>query len=577
MSAPAKPRILFVDEDLETLYQIRQMLSAKADAWEFLFAENAQTAMDMLIGQPVDVIVAEMHMKAMMGVQLLKQVGLCFPRTVRFIICKPEDKDIITERSGDLHQVLTRPLQADLLRARLESAVALNRWLPNDAVKEMVAKMRSFRSLPLLYLEVMKELQSPNTSAAAVGEIIAKDLAMTTKLLQTMNSAFFSQQQRISSPKEAVVILGLDTVRSLVLSVQAYAELDKVKPLYFSTDKLWRHSMAVAHRAKKLAQRVTNDERVADEAFTAGLFHDIGKLVLAANRAEAYSGAVALAKKRKIPLWEVETELFGASHAETGAYLLGLWGLPVSILEGIALHHGPLRSANNEFTPLTAVHVADVLEREQASDADGLAPPTIDLEYLTRLRLDDQLDLWRGTAPEELARQATESNPSAVLTPLLPVQSTKHDLQSLPTRIPWVLWPGLTVVLITLISWWTLAIARKQSNPVAVKGRIPAGIGAPGVLPRAGPYPTSATTAPESTKPSASTPSKIPQHLPSERPAMVEFKLQGIFYRKSNPSAVINGKTLRKGDKIDGARVVSIDRQSVKLMRTNQAIVLTLK
>jgi len=576
----AKPRILLVNDQTDQLRSLQQMLHDRAEVWELLTAEGGQQALEVLVTQPVDVVVAAMHMKAMTGAELLQQVAISFPRTIRFIVCKPEDKDIVSQSSGDLHQVLSEPLEAETLRSRLERTLAINQWLQSDSVKEMVSKMRTFRSLPSLYLEVMKELQSPNASAAAVGEIIAKDLAMTAKLLQVVNSVFFGLQQRVNSPSEAVFILGLDTVRSLVLSVHAYAELDKVKPLYFSTDKLWRHSMAVAHRAKKLAQRVTNDEKIADEAYTAGLFHDIGKIVLASNMADTYNGGLALAKKRQIPVCEVEAELFGATHAETGAYLLGLWGLPVPILEAIALHHAPLRSNTTEFTPLTAVHVADVLEHEEHPGQDDFVHPTMDLEYLRRLGLENELEEWRGTVPEKPAPSASSSTASATPTirystpPLSPATSA---------RVHWMVWPVLAVLTITLVSWWTYLIASRQPTPMSARVKTstrsddrPVPLKTPSATKPVEPASTGPSRSPLADV-KAVTPAPAPVNGHDDTESLAEFRLQGIFYRKSNPSAVINGKTVHRGDRIGGAKVVSIGRDSVKLDRNGETTVLVLK
>ncbi|HXG47538.1 MAG TPA: response regulator [Methylomirabilota bacterium] len=582
----SKPRLLFVDDNLEALYRMRQMLADKAGEWELLFAESGQAALDLMIGQSVEIIVAEMHMKAMTGVELLKQVALCFPKTVRFLVCAPEDKDLATQGSGDLHQLITRPLEAAALRQRFESALALNRWLQNDSIREMVSKMRAFRSLPSIYQEVMRELQSPSASAATIGDIIGRDLAITAKLLQVVNSVFFGLQQRISTPTEAVFILGLDTVRSLVLSVHAYAELDKVKPLYFSMDKLWRHSMGVAHRARRIAQAVSRNEEIAEEAFTAGLFHDIGKLVLASHLAETYSGGLALARKRQIPVWEVETELFGASHAETGAYLVGLWGLDVPVLEAIALHHTPLRSGGTEFSALTAVHVADVLEHEAQADGEGFSHPVLDGAYLRRLGLEDHVDAWR--AVEQAAARSSPQTPTGVQpmgTGLSDGQNSSSSVACEPEErraLSWMIWAAAGAVTIGATCWWTAAVIRHQTTPVAAKAvpRSPA----PDLLVRPPPVPKAIEANPPrppgppalvaqdvETSPSPAAP------VPPAPGAAAELKLQGIFYRKSNPTAMINGQTVQRGGEIEGARVIAIDRQSVTLQRGGQVLVLHLK
>ena len=134
---------------------------------------------------------------------------------------------------------------------------------------------------------------------------------------------------------------------------------------------------------------------LAESAFTAGLMHDLGKLVLASNFDEQYSGAQALARQQQLPLWEVEKQIFGASHGEIGAYLLGLWGMPLDLVEAAALHHNPSRCLAKRFTPLTAVHVANALVYEAKPDKEGFVAPQIDEAYLAELGLSDQLQRWR--------------------------------------------------------------------------------------------------------------------------------------------------------------------------------------
>src|SRR5207244_98934 len=139
----------------------------------------------------------------------------------------------------------------------------------------------------------------------------------------------------------------------------------------FSHPQLWQHSMAVGAFAHAVTIAQTKDVKLADMAFTAGLLHDVGKLLLAANLPEAYCQVLKEAQGRIDSVSEPETKLLGASHAELGASVLGSWGLPVSILEAIAWHHCPDKSGDQLFSPLTAVHAANAVEQEKALDKTG--------------------------------------------------------------------------------------------------------------------------------------------------------------------------------------------------------------
>jgi HD superfamily phosphohydrolase YqeK len=149
----------------------------------------------------------------------------------------------------------------------------------------------------------------------------------------------------------------------------------------------------------------TGDNAGSGVAYTAGLMHDLGKVILATNFDEQYHGAHNVSRKQQIPLWEVEKDIFGATHGEIGAYMLGLWGMSEEIVKVAAMHHHPLRAGDTTFSPLTAVHVANVLEYEGTAEPDGLPLPQLDADYLKQLGLEERVELWRAARrdPEEAA------------------------------------------------------------------------------------------------------------------------------------------------------------------------------
>jgi HD-like signal output (HDOD) protein len=136
------------------------------------------------------------------------------------------------------------------------------------------------------------------------------------------------------------------------------------------------------------------DLDVAEQAFAAGLLHDLGKLLLAANLPEAFRQAIALAREQGRPVWEAESQVLGVCHAELGACLLGIWGLPAPIVEAVALHHFPLRCPKRVFSPLTAVHASDFITR-QSEPCSTLIEAELDSDYLAGLKLSDHVEAWQ--------------------------------------------------------------------------------------------------------------------------------------------------------------------------------------
>lgn len=242
----------------------------------------------------------------------------------------------------------------------------------------------------------MTEMHSQDASLKKAARIVSKDMAMVTKILQLVNSAFFGLRTTISNAEQAVALLGLDTIKSLVLSMQVFAQFDAAKLTFFSLDALWRHGLTVSGYARAIAKQQAVPQATIDDAFTAGLLHDIGLLLLGANLPVQYTGTVALMQEKKMQDWQAEKAVLGASHAEVGAYLLGIWGLNDSIVEAVAFHHQPTAGLNKTFSPLTAVHVANAFEEENRAGGVGESVLPPDAEYLAQGGWTDQLPIWRA-------------------------------------------------------------------------------------------------------------------------------------------------------------------------------------
>lgn len=390
-----KKRILFVDDEPNILQGLRRMLHSMRHEWDMTFANGGHEALQLLAQAPCDVVVSDMRMPGMDGVQLLTQVMERYPCIVRIVLSGYADREMNLGVVGTAHQCLSKPCDAALIKASVTRAGALRELLADEPMQRLVSGMKTLPSLPTLYHEVLEAVQDPDSLLQRVGEIIGRDMGMTTKMLQLANSGFFGPRRHVSSLAQVVSLLGPDTVKGLILSVELFTHFDQAQARKLSLNTLWQHSMAVSAQARSIA-RVENCERqVIDDVFTAGLLHDVGKLVFAVNLPERYSEALALMREHRMAEWEAERATLGATHAEVGAYLLGLWGLPDSIVEALAFHDAPSRCPNQHFSPLTAVHVADALVHEGRRAEAGGAPSPVDLEYLAGLGLSDRLAVWR--------------------------------------------------------------------------------------------------------------------------------------------------------------------------------------
>lgn len=400
--AMSRKRILFVGEDLALWEQLQNPLLTVDKEWDVAFAKSGLQALASLSQSPCDAIIADMQIPGMSGAQLLDEVMQRSPQTLRFIRASLGDQQSAMKCVGTAHQYLVKPSDAQTISNALERAFSLEAWLPNQTVQQLIAQMKKLPSPPNLYFKIVSELQSPDSSVESVGGLVAQDPVLSAKLLQVVNSAVFGLQLQVASAAEAVMYLGMETTKALVLLAHTFSYFDKIRTAEFSVEKLWRHSVATGKFAEQIARKQACDAEMVGQAFTAGMLHDIGKLLLAANMTDSFKEALVMARKEQIHLWDAESKVFGATHGELGACLLGIWGLPMPIVEAVALHHYPIRFLSKQFCPLTAVHVANSIEHEIQPDNQGLICATPDTNYLTELGLGEQVESWRDLCKEKL-------------------------------------------------------------------------------------------------------------------------------------------------------------------------------
>ena len=382
------------------------MLRGQRKIWDMNFAGGGAEALEILAERPFDVIVTDMRMPGIDGAELLSRVSQEYPNIVRLVLSGQSDQEKIFRTVGPAHQFLSKPCDPDHLIDTIQRTCNLHKRMDDESLVRLTSSLKSLPSLPNVYRELLKELEMEDVSLDSVGTKIGSDIAMSAKVLQLVNSSFFGLPHHISSPRHAVSLLGINTLRPLVLSANAFSQFEDPKIPGFSLDKLIVHSLAVATWARRIADAENASEQVVDQAFMAGMLHDIGKLILAVNLPRDYAQVLELAEAGDLPISKCEKVVFGTSHAEVGAHLLGLWGLPDSIVEAVAFHHQPAASASDEFSALTAVYAANTLQNafdfgNYEQELDSLW----DLNYLHRVGMRNRLGNWESLSTFEQVAQ----------------------------------------------------------------------------------------------------------------------------------------------------------------------------
>ena len=384
-------RVLFVDDEPNILSGIRRMMRSMRNDWEMDFVGSGAEAIARIEAAPCDVIVSDMCMPGMDGAQLLSTVKEKLPGAIRIALSGQTDQSMIYRCIQNAHQYLAKPCDAGVLVETVRRACMLRELLEDEQLATRVKEMSSIPSLPEQYARIMEELQSDDASLQKIGEIVESDVAMTAKILQLVNSAFFGLTQHVATPAQATMLLGVDVIRTLVLTSGVFSQFDENVSKKMDLQSIWSRSAQVGALAKVIAMEETQDKLTADYSFMAGMLMDVGLFVLASNITDQDLDAWQSARQSGEPDWKIERDVFGQSHMEVGAYLVGLWGLPNPIIASVAYHHTPSAYSCSEFSPLTAVHGAMAIVADDGSgDVRGL-----DTEYLETLNVADRLDVWQ--------------------------------------------------------------------------------------------------------------------------------------------------------------------------------------
>ena len=377
--------IVFVDDDRELLDSLRARLYKHRHDWNMQFLLSGGEAIAVLEKQHVDLIVSDVRMPGMDGGQLLTVVKQRWPTTVRIVVSGYSDPVQAVRLTSIAHQYIAKPCDARELEGIIGRCFHLQDLLGQESLRKLVGRIGNLPAMPKTYARLQSALSQATVTAGDVADIVNTDAAIAGKVLQITNSAFFRLRKPMVRIKDAVTYLGFATIRNLVLSAEIFSEFKIPSDLPdVDPEKLQNHAQRTAAACKSLAAgRIS-----ADDAWLAGLLHDIGYWILIQECPRQLKEALDAARTEGLPLFECERRIIGATHAEIGAYLLGLWGLPYSVVEAVALHHTPATVAPNGYDLLGALAVAHALlepANAHALIASAEADPKVDTAFMAGL------------------------------------------------------------------------------------------------------------------------------------------------------------------------------------------------
>lgn len=334
-----KIRILFVDDEPNVLASLRRMLRTKKDSWDMHFVESGQAALDLLETSEVDVIVSDVKMPGIDGPELFNRVKDAYPGTIRLALSGQVDLTEVIRSAKAVHQYISKPCSAEMLINKIENAFHSQSFLTDKKLVELISEVQSLPVVPQVFQDIQAELAKKEPSIDAVARMIGRDVGMAAKILNLINSPYFGLPGKVDTIHKAITLLGLDTVKTLVLFSHIFEAYDPKKLQSFSLNMLWDHCFRVSNIARLIAECENVGAQMVTDCRMAGLLHDVGKLILAKYFPNRYNKILEIAKESGGTIYQIEEKVLGTSHAKLGAYLMGLWGVSDEVIHGIGYHH----------------------------------------------------------------------------------------------------------------------------------------------------------------------------------------------------------------------------------------------
>lgn len=389
--------VLFVS-DTPALSVWRERLRVYEPRWQIRYAASVADAEAVVGTGAFDVVISALQQGETEGLALLDRLQAKSPRTARIVIQPGTTHDTSRSRWPMAQQVLGPFCEPTELWSVVERTCCMNGLLENPTIRNLVGGLDRLPSVPRSYMALSQAMGRAEVSLEEIVAIVEQDSAVALKLLQLANSAFFRRARKTTSLSQAVTYLGLDVLRALALSAHVFGMLEGESPQAYGLEQLQDRSMLTAY----LARRFLAARGLAEEGFTAGLLQDVGRLVLTVCLKDRYRQVIDRARQQRESLRDAEQAAFGVTHAEVGAYLMSLWGLPAELIEAIAFHHNPGGVLHDDTELLDAIHVADA-EVEVFIEQRGRAQPALDPLLLERPGMANKLVLWHAMAAQQFS------------------------------------------------------------------------------------------------------------------------------------------------------------------------------
>ena len=371
----SKKTLLFVDDEEMILDGLRRSLRSMRKEWDVEFAVGGKEGVEVMQSKHFDAIVSDLRMPEMDGAQFLANAKQLQPDSVRIVLSGHADRDLAISSARSAHQFLAKPCSVEDLIAVLRSAFELRQVFEQPGLREF-AQGADLPKIPKLYDALCEAISGENADLDDIVSIVEQDTSIAARVLQLVNSAFFGVGKNVDSLAQAVSLLGLDMLKAIVLESELLSSVPDLPAE--ELEALAQRSLKLAQSCDRICKSLGYPDSVRDQAMTAAVLQNIGKLILACAEPPHH---VALSERNASCQRAAEVEQLGFTTAELSAYTLALWGLSDAIVEAVCFHqNAKMSSMLEEETPLTTLSAAalafDIAQGQEPEIDISMLPPS---------------------------------------------------------------------------------------------------------------------------------------------------------------------------------------------------------
>lgn len=364
--------VLFVLHNRSEGNLLSEKIPSIDNSWAINVTDNSDEAVNFINQNMVDVIICDDEVNNSKGIDIIETCHQQRPGSLGFL---RKSSSPTKEESLKLSErkifVLPGNLEEEGIYSHISRRILLRSLSENPNLLSVIRRMKKMPTIPQLYHQITRELRKEDGSIEFVAGLISKEPSMATRILKAVNSPAYGLGYEITEVVHALLFLGKEATQAQILADSVFSSYPNESSSGLNLQDIWKHSINVSAIARRIAMSIDSNKKSAEIACTAGVVHDLGKVLMAANLPDHYAQAVKMAKEEKIPLVNAEQKVFGTNHAEVAASLMGLWAIPFKILNSVAFHHNPAAGKKRPPTATMALYIANGLENAKSKNQLG--------------------------------------------------------------------------------------------------------------------------------------------------------------------------------------------------------------